>query len=73
MLKMKSRHVAGTITKKKKSKLLLLSFTNNLNQNWRWVFFHLGICESALVDKNQKGSSLIPSPFIEILQMWCWR
>lgn len=55
MLKMKSRHVAGTITKKKKSKLLLLSFTNNLNQNWRWVFFHLGICESALVDKNQKG------------------
>lgn len=32
MLKMKSRHVAGTITKKKKSKLLPLSFSNNLNR-----------------------------------------
>lgn len=63
MLKMKSRHVAGTFTKKKKSKLLLLSFTNNLNQKWRWVF-HLGICESSLVDKNQKGSSLITYFFL---------
>lgn len=32
MLKMKSRHVAGTITKKKKSKLLLCLFSNNLNR-----------------------------------------
>ncbi|CAB4261581.1 unnamed protein product [Prunus armeniaca] len=65
MLKMKSRHVAGTITKKKKSKSLLLSFTNNLirmevaGSSSIWGFAKA----SSLVGKDQKDSSLIPSSF----------
>lgn len=56
MLKMKSRHVAGTVTKKKKSKSHCCfnpSFASSWHQNWRWGLcswnsFYLGIRESSV-------------------------
>lgn len=54
---MKSRHVAGTYTKKKKSKLKLLlsSLMMKTEMEAMWVSpFYLGICESKSTKKIKK-------------------